>query len=83
MMNTKYICKGLETTEAVLSEKINEFNERIEVFLSLLNSIHEAILKYNRNVFFEQLSMCSKSYRVALLHCSKVMTVCMCIATRT
>ena len=44
MMNTKYICKGLETTEAVLSEKINESNERIEVFLSLLNSFHEAIL---------------------------------------
>ena len=44
MMNTKYICKGLETTEAVLSEKINESNERIEDFLSLLNSFHEAIL---------------------------------------
>ena len=32
MMNTMYICKGLETTEAVLSEKINESNERIEDF---------------------------------------------------
>lgn len=33
MMNTKYICKSLETAEVVLSEKINEFNERIEGFL--------------------------------------------------
>ena len=32
MMNTKYICKSLETTEVVLFEKINESNERIEDF---------------------------------------------------
>lgn len=39
MMNTKYICKGLETTEAVLSEKINEFNERIEDFFVITSLI--------------------------------------------
>ena len=44
MMNTKYICKGLETAGIVLSEKINESNERIEVFFFFFNSFHEAIL---------------------------------------
>lgn len=44
MLNSKYICKNLETAGIVLSEKINEFNERIEDFLSLLISFHEAIL---------------------------------------
>jgi hypothetical protein len=32
MLNTKYICKNLETAGIVLSEKINESNERIEGF---------------------------------------------------
>ena len=44
MMSTNYICKSFETAGIVLSEKINEFNERIEGFLSLFNSFHEAIL---------------------------------------
>ena len=36
MLNSKYICKNLETAGIVLSEKINEFNERIEGFLLVI-----------------------------------------------
>ena len=36
MMNTKYICRNLESAGTVPSEKINEFNERIEGFLLVI-----------------------------------------------